>query len=153
MGKSSEGSGGASALTFSALALVGVGGAVGTLARYLLAAALPLHSSTAVLAINVAGSFVLGLLVAGFARRAPRLQLLLGTGFCGGFTTYSALAVGVAELARLGSAGGALALALGTVVAAALATVVGVWAGTAWSRAVMRRTLRGCTVRIGGEGE
>lgn len=114
------------------LALVGLGGAVGTLARYLLGGALPWGSSMGILAINVAGSFALGLLVSALAGRAPRLQLLLGTGFCGGFTTYSALAVGVAELARLGSAGGALALALGTVVAAALATVAGVWIGTVW---------------------
>lgn len=116
-------------LSLGALALVGVGGAVGTLARYLLGAALPLTDSLSVLAVNVSGSLLLGCIVAFFGGRSPRLQLLLGTGFCGGFTTFSALAVGVAELALGGSAWRALGLALGTIVGAGLATVVGMWLG------------------------
>lgn len=119
------------ALSLGAVALVGIGGACGTLARYLLGAALPFVESVSVLAINVAGSLLLGFIVALFAGSKPRLRLLLGTGFCGGFTTYSALAVGVAELARAGSAGGAAALAVCTVVAAGLATIAGLWVGNA----------------------
>lgn len=115
-------------------ALVGLGGAAGTLARFLLGEALPWAGSVSTLAINTAGSLLLGFLVAALAGRAPDLQLLLGTGLCGGFTTYSALAVGVAELARAGSAWGAAALALGTLVAAGLATVAGLWLGGGRSR-------------------
>lgn len=109
--------------------LVGCGGATGSLARYLAGLALPWEANAATFAINVAGSLVLGLIVAGFAGRWPRLQLTLGTGFCGGFTTYSALAAGVAELTRTGGVAAALLLALGTVVCAGLASLVGVWIG------------------------
>lgn len=121
-------------LRAGSLALVGLGGAAGTLARFFLGAALPWAGSVSTLAINVAGSLLLGILVAAFAGRAPRLQLLLGTGLCGGFTTYSALAVGVAELAHAGSAWWAAGLALGTLVAAGLATVAGLWIGGGRSR-------------------
>lgn len=119
------------ALSLGAVALVGIGGACGALARYMLGVALPFVESVSILTINVAGSLLLGFIVTFFAGRMPGLRLLLGTGFCGGFTTYSALAVGVAELARAGSAGGAVALAAGTVLAAGLATVAGVWIGNA----------------------
>ena len=70
--------------------LVAVGGVVGSLARYGLTDALPDLWTT--FAINVAGSFLLGVLV---ARRPPEhwSRPLLGTGVLGGFTTMSALAV------------------------------------------------------------
>ncbi|GAA2830029.1 CrcB protein [Leucobacter komagatae] len=109
--------------------LVGLGGAVGSVVRYLAGLALPWEANAATFAINVAGSLVLGLIVAGCAGRWPRLQLTLGTGFCGGFTTYSALAVGVAQLALTGDVAVALLLALGTVVCAGIASLVGVWIG------------------------
>lgn len=110
---------------------VGLGGAAGTLARYVLTVLLPLDERLSVLLINVAGSLALGLIVAVCAGRLPRLQLLLGAGFCGGFTTYSALAVAVAEFAGAGDVFWALALALGTIAAAAAATVCGLWIGGA----------------------
>lgn len=123
----SAGTGSASLLRDAGL--VGLGGALGSVARYLAGSALPLDANAATFAINVAGSCLLGLIVAGFAARRPRLQLALGTGFCGGFTTYSALAVGIAELAGAGSVSSALILALGTVACAGAATLVGVWIG------------------------
>lgn len=46
--------------------------------------------------VNIIGSFLLGALVAGSMAQTPMprpLLLLLGTGLCGGFTTYSAFAV------------------------------------------------------------
>lgn len=87
--------------------LVFVGGAVGSLIRHLIGLALP--DLWPVFLVNVLGSFTLGLLLGSSPRQERRL--LLGTGFLGGFTTYSAFAV---EVMRLGSAGGpALGLALG----------------------------------------
>ena len=76
--------------------LVGCGSFFGGAARFLVAKALPSGGGAgfpwATIAVNVAGCFLLGL-VAGFAGRAggidPRLRLLLATGFCGGFTTFS----------------------------------------------------------------
>lgn len=101
-----------------------LGGAVGSLARFLLDAAIGERFGIplGILVINVAGAFLLGLLVEGLAPdggdewRATRL--LLGTGLLGGFTTYSALSVGVAELVLGGRPGigllyGGLTLVLG----------------------------------------
>jgi len=86
------------------LPFVAVGAAIGSLARWgVLNWAMPDRFSTLVLLLNVAGSFLLGLLVGGTrARRDGRRPitenrfLLLGTGFCGGLTTFSTYAVDVA---------------------------------------------------------
>ncbi len=82
------------------LLLVGAGGGAGTIARYLtvvfverrMNAALPYGTLT----VNIAGSFILGVILAWLAGRtgsaSDQWRLLLGTGFCGGFTTFSAFA-------------------------------------------------------------
>ncbi len=83
------------------LALVFLGGTGGTLARYGLGEVLPAPAGLplGIFLINVTGAFVLGLILEILARRGPdegrrrAVRLLLGTGFLGGFTTYSALAV------------------------------------------------------------
>lgn len=81
-----------------ALALVIVGGAIGVAARAALVVPLgsgmhPLVVPAVTAAINLIGSFLLGLLVGRLGDRRPGLRLLLGTGVLGGFTTYSAFAV------------------------------------------------------------
>ncbi len=91
-------------------ALVAVGGVAGVLARYgitkLTIGSHALLWSTA--AINVAGSFALGLLVAGgwFSRD---VREALGVGFLGGFTTFSTFSVQVVLEADGGRGGTALA--------------------------------------------
>jgi CrcB protein len=118
------------------LAVVLVGGAVGTAAREGLVLALPSLGAIAILLINLVGAFVLGLLLESLVRRGPdegwrRLgRLGLGTGFCGGFTTYSTLAVGTADLLRSGATGLAIAGAVGSVLLGALAAWVGVLVGS-----------------------
>lgn len=111
------------------LLLVGAGGALGTLARYLLGEALPVAGELSTLWINVLGAALLGAFGAVFAGRRPRTQLFLGTGVCGGFTTYSALAVGIAGLGLGGAVWAALALALVTVLAGGAASLLGVRVG------------------------
>lgn len=104
--------------------LVFAGGAVGTLARFAVDGAVGerLGLPLGMLAINVTGAFLLGLLLGRLSPdtsdRGRSIRLLLGTGVLGGFTTYSALTLGVAELALVGSPGlaalyGALTLLLG----------------------------------------
>lgn len=75
-----------------------VGGAVGTGARAAIdLATLDVHPWQT-LGINVAGAFALGLLVARVWPVAPGwLRAGLGTGVLGGFTTFSALALAVAQ--------------------------------------------------------
>lgn len=126
------------------LALVGIGGALGTAARASLILAIPPAGGipSTVLAINVVGAFLLGLLLDGLARRGPdhgrrrRLRLLVGTGFMGGFTTYSTLSVDSALLMGEGRVGAGMGYALATVLIGAAATVGGI----ALSSAVHRPT-------------
>jgi len=75
--------------------LVALGAAVGAPLRYLVDRAVQSrHDSVfpwGTFAVNVAGSFILGLLVRGTAVHAVpgSLAALLGTGLCGALTTYS----------------------------------------------------------------
>lgn len=84
------------------LALVLAGGALGTACRIL--AGQLIHPGAwpwATLTVNLIGAFVLGWLTEATLRRdsprGARLRALAGTGFCGGLTTYSTLAVDVAQ--------------------------------------------------------
>ncbi len=87
------------------VAAVGVGGALGTLARYGLDRAFPVAISRfpwTTLAINLTGSFLLGLvLYIVFERRPPSrlLRPFLAIGVLGGYTTFSTFAVEVAQRA------------------------------------------------------
>ncbi|MGO1397347.1 MAG: CrcB family protein [Brevibacterium yomogidense] len=121
-----------------ALALVFLGGSAGTSARVLLTDVTPLVAGVpaVTVGINVVGAFLLGLLLEALIRRGPdtgtpgRLRLLLGTGFLGGFTTYSALSLDTAVLLTDGRPGPAALYGLGSVVLGLLAAAGGVACGT-----------------------
>jgi len=117
------------------IALVFIGGALGSAGRD----ALSLHFTppvggfpTATVFINISGAFALGVLLGvllrrGSARSHP-LRLLLGTGFLGGWTTYSTFSLQAVDLIRLGRPfAGALSLVL-TLLGGALASLCGVGA-------------------------
>jgi len=76
--------------------LVGVGGFIGSVARYLVALTfVPLLPGFpfATLTVNVLGSFLIGFfgeLAVSTTLVSPEARLFLVTGFCGGFTTFSA---------------------------------------------------------------
>ncbi len=116
------------------LGLVALGGAVGTAARYVTSALLPVPGLPLVtLLINVVGAFLLGLLLELLGRLpatravvAERLRLLLGTGVLGGFTTYSALAV---DTVTAGSAVASVLYAAGTLVLGLAAAAAGMTLG------------------------
>ena len=125
----------------NSFALVVLGGTAGTLSRYGVTQVLgsdelfPLDT----FAVNVTGSFALGallaaLLVGAGGDGARTARLLLGTGFLGGYTTYSALAAQTDALLRDDHVGLGLAYALGTVVAGLLAALAGVAAGRMLAR-------------------
>ncbi|WP_231902739.1 fluoride efflux transporter FluC [Microbacterium sp. TNHR37B] len=116
-----------------ALLLVVCGGAAGVAARAALTLAVPEHAPALVvpgvtLAVNLLGSFLLGVVVASLTERHPRWRLFLGTGVMGGFTTYSAFAVQAVSTAGAAPVVGLALVAvsvLGGVIAAAWGLVVG----------------------------
>ena len=120
-------------LRWGFIALVALGGAIGTTVRALLAAAFPAHDgiSWAILAINVVGAFCLGFLLDALARRGAdvgrrrAVRLFVGTGVLGGFTTYSTLADDTAQLLDLGRWTAGTGYALLSVVLGLVAVVLG----------------------------
>lgn len=75
--------------------VVGVGGAVGAVCRYLLGQAIPKLGSgfpLGTFCVNIIGCLVIGVVAALAGKRSgldPRFVLFLQTGICGGFTTFS----------------------------------------------------------------
>lgn len=114
--------------------LVAVGGAAGSLLRYAVGQALgparpgafPWHT----FAVNVAGSLLLGLVVALVPRDDPHhLRALLAVGFCGGLTTFSTFGYETVSLLQSRAWGIALAYAGGSFLVALLAVAIGLSAG------------------------
>jgi CrcB protein len=86
--------------------MVGIGGAAGSMLRLAASQLIPNKSlPLSTLFVNMAGSLVLGILL-GFGARAtdinPSLKLLLATGLCGGFTTFSAFSGELLQLLHQG---------------------------------------------------
>lgn len=124
--------------TFTATAIVALGGGVGAMLRYHAGRAVttvvgpnavfPWHTFL----INVAGSLLMGVLAGWLAREggSESLRLLLGVGVLGGFTTFSAFSLETAMLMQRGLYGMAGAYALGSV----LAGVAGLFLGLSLMR-------------------
>jgi CrcB protein len=112
---------------------VAVGGLLGSLARYKLGGLVLHHSADwrfplSTFIVNLLGCALVGVL-AGIAEQrhglSPAARLFLITGFCGGFTTFSAFGLETVYLLRRHEAPWALA----NVVASVVAGVVAVWLG------------------------
>lgn len=89
------------------LLLVASGGALGSVARFLVGRALPIGTTgsfpIATLVVNLLGSLLIGMLFGWIGRQdsgTENMRLLLMTGFCGGFTTFSALTLESLQLIR-----------------------------------------------------
>jgi CrcB protein len=95
-------------LSLSVILVIALGGALGTLARFLLGTTFVEGSSqvpTVTLVINLSGSLAIGLLVPLVERWMPHHPLprpFLIVGVLGGWTTYSALAVSAVTLLQNG---------------------------------------------------
>lgn len=119
--------------------VVALGGALGALARWALETAWPAPPGGvpwATFVVNVSGCLLIGLLMAVLLElTAPHrwLRPFLGVGVLGGYTTFSTYAVEAVRLLALGRPALAAAYAVGTVVAALAAVVL----GTLLGRAVM----------------
>lgn len=117
--------------------LVALGSAAGGIARYLVGTLIPAVCGfpLATLSVNIAGSFLIGLISGLMARlaggaSAEALRLVLVVGFCGGFTTFSTFSN---ETLRLIESSHYLAAAL-YVLASVLVGLLAVFIGSAISR-------------------
>lgn len=115
------------------LLLVALGGAMGSVLRYLLSginASLPWGTFV----VNILGSLLIGLLVGlvGKGVLSPEMKLLMVTGFCGGFTTFSTFAN---ESFGMMKAGDVLQLAL-YVGASVVIGILSVWGGMSLSNII-----------------
>ena len=109
------------------LLLVALGGAVGSVCRYLLSGMNAASWPWGTFAVNILGSLIIGLLMGLVSKGivSPEMKLLLVTGFCGGFTTFSTFAN---ESFGMMKAGDALQMAL-YVGASVIVGILAVWAG------------------------
>lgn len=86
--------------------LVTLGGAMGAAARYGVSLAVAAGAGGrwpwATLAVNILGGFAMGVLVGAARGEHKELQLLLGTGVLGGFTTFSAFSIESVRLIEQG---------------------------------------------------
>lgn len=108
--------------------LVALGGAFGSVARYLLSCLNASSWPWGTFAVNILGSLFIGLLMGmvGKGTLSPDMKLLLVTGFCGGFTTFSTFAGESFSMMK----GGDILLSALYIGASVAIGVMAVWFGT-----------------------
>ncbi|MGO4692286.1 fluoride efflux transporter CrcB [Glaciibacter sp. 2TAF33] len=116
--------------------LLAVAGGLGAAARLVLDGLVRARIQTAfpvgTALINVTGSLLLGFLTAlALSHAVPEeWQLVLGTGFLGGYTTFSTASFETVRLLQAARYRAALANGLGTLLGAIVAAALGLWLGS-----------------------
>lgn len=106
------------------------GGGAGSICRYALGnfvlKGVSHHFPWGTLAANALGCLLIGLLIGYFERKgAGMASLLLVTGFCGGFTTFSTFSNETVQLLRNGCYTASLAYALTSLIAGLMLSALG----------------------------
>ena len=116
------------------LFVVGLGGAIGSIARYIVAKLIDGKINSflpyGTLAVNILGSFLLGIIYMLALRKVGLTEngrLFLGVGFCGGFTTFSAFALENFNLMQQKLVGTSMLYVSISVIAGILALAGGIW--------------------------
>ncbi|HTY55893.1 MAG TPA: fluoride efflux transporter CrcB [Candidatus Binataceae bacterium] len=117
--------------------LVGIGGAIGSITRYLLGGWFAIRFGTAfpygTFTINVTGSFIIGFFLAFTQERvaiSPYWRLLFAVGFLGGYTTFSTFEYESISLLRNGEMLLSALYMIGSLVVGAIAAIGGVALGS-----------------------
>ncbi|HET8858313.1 fluoride efflux transporter CrcB [Marivirga sp.] len=112
------------------LLLVGLGGGLGSIARYATSHFAEKYLSNLLpygtLLANIVGSFLIGIML-GYLIENPSqyFKLLLVTGFCGGYTTFSTFTIENFSYLQNGQIGLFLLYALGSIAIGLLAVFIG----------------------------
>lgn len=131
-----------------AMGLVFLGGIIGTGVRYGLEKAFPVEGTGwpwATFVINLSGAFILGALLEMLVRlgeddgRRRQIRLLVGTGVCGSYTTYSTFAEETTMLLHRGAPGTAIGYGVSSVVLG----VICAWLGVTFAAVIARRRVVG----------
>jgi CrcB protein len=118
------------------LLLVAAGGAIGASLRHLSGmAAVRLFGSGfpwGTLFVNVFGSFLMGLFIAWMVKKtgvSNDVRLFMATGILGGFTTFSAFSLDVANMVERGAMSSAFVYIAASVIISLAAVFIGLWFG------------------------
>jgi fluoride exporter len=112
---------------------VGVGGGLGALARYYLAALVQpagVAFDWGIMFVNISGGFVMGLIVEASALKlnlSPELRTFLTVGILGGYTTFSTFSLDSVLLLQKGLYAQAAAYVIGSVGLSITALFAGLW--------------------------
>ncbi len=113
--------------------LIALGGGAGAVTRFLadtwIAGTLRARLPAGTLIVNVTGSFLLGLLTGWFVARGGNadVKAILGTGFLGGYTTFSTASVEAVRLVRGGRGVGAAVHAVSMLLLGIASAALGLW--------------------------
>lgn len=113
--------------------IVGLGGAAGSMLRYAVQRLFTIQSTaafpTGTLLVNISGCFLIGVLWGIVSRSLSwneEMKLLLMTGFCGGFTTFSAFTLEGTGLLKESKTSLFMIYLIASVVGGLLATIIGI---------------------------
>jgi CrcB protein len=118
------------------LLLVAAGGAIGASLRHLSGMAAVRLFGTGfpwgTLFVNVFGSFLMGLFIAWMVKKtgvSNDVRLFMATGILGGFTTFSAFSLDVANMVERGAMSSAFIYIAASVIISLAAVFIGLWFG------------------------
>ena len=116
------------------LLLIGIGGFIGSVARYLLQQFIyrfyPASFPVGTLSVNLLGCLLIGIFYALSEKGnllSPEWRMFLTTGLCGGFTTFSTFSYESVQLLNDGEFVYVIVYATASVLFGILATIAGIW--------------------------
>lgn len=114
---------------FKNILLAGIGGAIGSILRYLFSQMIKSISfPLATFTVNILGSFLIGIIIALSIRYSAfnsQWKIFLATGICGGFTTFSSFSMENLHLLQEGKWLTSLTYTVGSILIGIIATGIG----------------------------